>query len=74
MTFAFGESGQDFDSVLILSINATNGSRRYTFPFINTSGAIVGNCYFTGTRTVTIKSTSDLSEYYAYYYIKYTVT
>lgn len=75
MTFAFGSSGHTVNNIFDLEIIVSNdGSRKYKLPFINTDGEIVANAYFTGKRTVTLKSWADVSNYYATGYIKYSIT
>ncbi len=70
--FAVSVSGAKLDKAK-LTVEAYNSSnRRYTFPFINTDGAIRAIVYATGARTYTIKSFSDLSDYSASYFIEFT--
>ncbi len=72
LAFAVSVSGAKLDKAK-LTVEAYNSSnRRYTFPFINTDGAIRAIVYATGARTYTIKSFSDLSDYSASYFIEFT--
>ena len=73
LQLAAGESGDEFDKVIVFDVFCTESNRRYKFPFINSSGAVCGNARFLGGRSFYIDTFSDISGYSGMYYIEYTL-